>query len=405
MALPQRLMRRLRNRGISPGQQDAFTLVELLVGGVLTVVVVSSLAAIALIAELRMGRDAEVNQVLRDNWSRTIAFISNEAEQAHWIRTPTDPSAYTCPTSRTRLAGSPLLVLEGPPTGVGANNTAIPAWRVVYAVMTNNEPAEWRGFNLLVRCGPPYEAIARSGSTEEDSSRAAVGGNLAYCLQYQPGSATCASAAAPQESVITDQLAQTDPFRVRVFETNPAKGDREALLSLNLSRRSNPNLTYPPLNSSPGNAAIGSTAFTPGFQTQIRTARNPAFDLSNANSCLTSADAAGNQEPPNPTQPPCLVASQSGQRTLRIKEYRLPNGTDLQVNKCTLGPDCEGPKSTGRMDVIYLKGNFRDFTTNQFSPTSTLPCSRSRCYLSSGSQSVTIYDGDVLVFFDRIVRL
>lgn len=391
MALPQRLMRRLRNRGISPGQQDAFTLVELLVGGVLTVVVVSSLAAIALIAELRMGRDAEVNQVLRDNWARTIAFISNEAEQAHWIRTPTDPSAYTCPTSRTRLAGSPLLVLEGPPTGVDANNRAIPAWSVVYAVMTNNQPAEWRGFNLLVRCGPPYEAIARGGAPQ-DSPRGAVGGNLAY-------------SADPQESVITDQLAQTDPFRVRVFETNPAKGDREALLSLNLSRRSNPNLPYPPLNSSPGNAAIGSTAFTPGFQTQIRTTRNPAFDLSNANSCLTSVDAAGNQEPPNPTQPPCLVASQSGQRTLRIKEYRLPNGTDLQVNKCTLGPNCEGPKSTGRMDVIYLKGNFADFRTNQFSPTSTLPCSRSRCYLSSGSQSVTIYDGDVLVFFDRIVRL
>lgn len=403
MRHPYPLMRRVLKGAAAPQRQQAFTLVELLVGGVLSVLVVSSLAAVALIAELRMGRDAEVNQVLRDNWGRTMEFIHNEAQQAYWIRTPTDAAAYPCQTARTRLAGSPLLVLEGPPIRVNGENESIPAWNVVYAVMQNDEPSEWRGFNLLVRCGPPYEANTRP-NTPEGLKRNAVGGNLAYCKRYVADSAACDAFAEPEESVITDQLAQTNPLRVSLYEPTLGK-DREALLSLYLSRRSNPNLTYPPMDSLPGRAATPN-AFLPGFQTQISTKRNPAFDLTEASACNTTLAGDGiNQEPPANAN--CEVTSISilTKRNQKLKEYRLPNGADLQVNRCTLGANCEGPKSTATTDVIYLKGNFDDFTTNQFAKDNPSPCSRSRCYLSNGSQSVTIFDGNVLVFYDRIVRL
>lgn len=346
-----------------------FTLVELLVGGAITVIVVSSLAAIALISELRMGREAEVNQNLRDQWGRALAFINNEAQHAYWIRT----SMTTWPCGNGGVPSGPLLVLEGPPNPT--NNQ--PIWTVAYGVRANGQSTEWRGFNRLVRCGPPFEALQRA-DTPEARRAEALAGNLDYTAQAS-------------ESVISDQLAQENPFETMLFDETLAK-DRDAQLSLFLSRRTG--ASYPPVGT-----------FQTRFHTQVRANRNPGFDVSGNPACATSSDADGNQVP-DPGSCPNQQIKDSLGRTTTIKEHNLPASGTFTVNGCAAQTGCEGSKSSTTTDVIFLQGNLKDFSTKQFSATqSNLPCSRTSCYLSNGKQSVQIYDGDALVFYDGILRL
>jgi hypothetical protein len=346
----------MARRGLSAQRLEGFTLVELLIGSALSVLVVSSLAAIALIAELRMGRDTEVNQSLRNTWSRTLNFISNEAQQANWIRTSIPAtSPYACDPENP--PSSPL-VLEGPPNPA---DPTTPLWQVVYGVRANADATSrrnWRGFNRLVRCGPPFEALAR-GATKE----AGWAGNLSYTE-------------AVAETVIADQLAQTDPLQVSLFDTTDK--DRNAQLSLFLSRGSG--LSYPP------------TASFDGFHTQIRANRNPGFDVAGDPGCVT-VGPADNQQPPAGGNCDPLLSIDSVERKVRIKEYNLPKSGTFAV---------QGQPNT--TDVIYFKGNYASATLVYQSGSSD-PCSRDSCYVSVGQQKVQITEGNVLVFFDRIIRL
>lgn len=350
------------------GRPEAFTLVELLVGTVLSVIVVSSLAAIALIAELRMGRDSEVNQNLRDQWGRTLAFINNEAQHAFWIRTTT--TTWDCGDQGVPQGN--LLVLEGPPNP--ANNN--PTWTVAYGVRANTNSTQWRGFNRLVRCGPPFIT-----NTRQDRTAEALAGNLDLTAQ-------------PTESVIADQLAETNSFQTQLFDQTLAK-DRDANLSLFMSRRTG--LSYPPAG------MFGTT-----FHSQVRANRNPGFDVTGNAACTTTTDADGNEEPPLSGSCPLLPSTDGQVRTTYLKEYNLPASGTLTVNSCQTAqnPNCKGPKSATTVDVVFLKGNFADFKTIQFSASnSNEPCSRSSCYVSNGKQNVQIYDGNILVFYDKILRL
>ena len=364
------LARQARHKNWRP---EAYTMVELMVGIVLSVLVVSSLAAIALISELRMGEETEVNQSLRDQWSRALAFINNEAQHAYWIRTTTT-SAWPC--AGGGMPQGSLLVLEGPPNP--ANNN-LPAWNVFYGVRANGNSTDWRGFNRLVRCGPPFVTTTR---TNTQQTAEALAGNLDYT-------------AAPTESVIADQLAQTNPFQTQLFDQTLAK-DRDAHLSLFMSRSTG--ASYPP-------AAMFGTS----FHTQVRANRNPGFDVTGNPACDTSTSADGNQEPNLQGSCPLLPLKDSLNRTTYVKEYNLPASGTLTVNGCGPNVGCVGPKSTTTIDVVFLKGNNADFTTKQFAapgkPNASEPCSRTSCYLSNGTQNVQIYDGNVLVFYDRIVRL
>ncbi|MFN5463965.1 MAG: PilW family protein [Cyanobacteriota bacterium] len=356
----------------------SFTLVELLVGSVITVIVVSSLAALALISELRLGRDSEVNQNLRDQWGRALAFMNNEAQNAYWIRT----SIAAWPCAGGALPPGPVLVLEGPPNP--ANNNQ-PFWNVVYGVRANGNSTQWRGFNRLVRCGPPFEALRRPDAplpaAQQARRAAALAGNLAFTEQNT-------------ESVIADQLAQDNPLQIQLYDQTLAK-DRDVQLSLFMSRRTG--ASYPP----PG-------MFASAFHTQIRANRNPGFDVTGNPACLTTTDADGNQQP-NSAACPSMPLKDSLGRTTYIKEFNLPSAGTFTVNGCNPNSGCLGPKSSSTIDVIFLKGNFADFTTRQFAApgqaNATGPCSRTSCWLSNGSQNVQIYDGNVLVFYDQILRL
>lgn len=357
---------------LSSKRQAGFTMVELLVGSVITVLVVRSLAALALLSELRLGRDSEVNQSLRDQWGRALTFINNEARHAYWIRTTTA----TWPCGEGGIPAGPLLVLEGPPNP--ANNN-LPYWSVVYGVRANGNSTEWRGLNRLVRCGPPFEALRRDTENPDERRAEALAGNLDYTAQ-------------PSESVIADQLAQDNPFQTQLFDQTLAK-DRDAQLSLFMSRRTG--ASYPP-------AGMYATA----FHTQIRANRNPGFDVSGNPACLTTTDADGNQTP-DPGSCPLVKLTDSLGRTSYIKEFNLPPSGTFTVNRC--GSGCTGSKSSATIDVIFFKGNIADFTTKQFAapgqPNASGPCSRTSCWLSNGKQSAQIYDGNVLVFYDQILRL
>lgn len=356
-------------------RQEAFTLVELLVGTALSVIVVSSLAAIALISELKLGRESEVNQALRDNWGRALSFIRNEAQHADWIRTSV--ADYPCEGG---APASPLLVLQGPPDPTDPTS---PLWQVVYGVRENSAGSrDWRGPNLLVRCGPPFEAIDR-GTIDRATDPTALGkaanaANLTFTGPYK-------------ETVIVDQLRRQDPFQVVIYDQKAGR-DRDAQVRLFLSRNSG--ASYPPANT-----------FSTDYQMQIRANRTPGYGTADPQ-CTTSTNATtGNQEPPETTKcEPIEAIKDSRGRFTTVKNFHLPTSGNLQVNG--VSPSGQGALSTSTIEVIYLNGTYDSFTTKQFAANdSNRPCSRASCYISNGSQSVQIYDGNVLVFTDRVIRL
>jgi hypothetical protein len=368
-------------------RSGAFTLIELVIGASLSVVVVGSLAALALLAELRLGENAEVSQNLRDSWGRTLNFISDEAHNASWIRTDL-PSSITYPsTCNGGVAPTNLLVLEGPPDT--RDDPTKPLWTVIYGVRSNPGTGGWRGHNVLVRCGPPLRDTPPATTTAADLQAAAEEGNLVISRGGSDGKLSFTNY---QEMVITDQLAQDNPFQVVLYDITSGR-DRNARLSLFLSRRQGQ--TYPPPDT------------FQGYHTQIRANRNPGIDILGDPNCVTTLNSdTNNAEPPKGCQP--ITTVDGLLRRNSIKEYNLPATGTFTVNRCgKKGDGCEGPASIENIDVVFLKGRYDDFKKNklQFDQNNNKPCSRTRCYLTNGSQTVTIYDGDVLVFYDRIVHL
>ena len=351
-------------------RQAGFSLVEAIVGAGVTVLVVTALGTFALLAELRLGRESEVNQSLRDTWGRALQFMASEAKNALWIRDSL-PSGYPCGGAAPE---SPL-VLEGPPDPA---DPSTPLWQVVYGVKANASPTEWRGTNLLVRCGPTYRALPRGDSSADREAKALEGD---FDLT-----------APVSESVLADQLAPDNPLRVVLYDITAGR-DRSARVSLFL-RRPAGGATYPPEGS-----------FS-GYHTQLHVSRNPGFNVSGDPACETELDeATGNQEPASSCEP--IKSRDSLLRRSTLKEYNLPASGTFTVNGC--GPGCNGPLSSENTDVVYLKGTYASFSTRQFDadgePNADGPCSRVRCHLSNGTQTVTIHNGDVLVFYDRVVRL
>lgn len=380
-------------------RQPGFSYLELVVAAAISVIVLGSLGAVALISELRLGRDAEVSQSLRDSWGRTLAFIASETQHAYWIRTSL-ASGETYPCSGMTAPSGPLLVLYGPPNPTASDPTN-PSWRVVYGVRENGDSTQWRGLNRLVRCGPPFEEISRENLPESQRAAAlkaaAMGGNLSFTT-------------ASTETVIADQLAEDrqidcppqpqgttivgtcrQPFQARIFDTTAGR-DRDAQLSLYMGRRTGG--VYPP------------PATFPGFHTQIRANRNPGFEITGNPNCATTLDAvSGNNKPPSGAA--CRVTlTDVVNRSYSLQEYNLPASGNLVINRCGVsGDDCNGPETTELIDVIFVKGNYADYTKQYSQADSTRPCSRKSCFLSKQGQNIQIYDGNMLIFYDRIIRI
>jgi hypothetical protein len=376
-----------------PGKgSEAFSLVELIVGAAVSAVLIGSVGGLALVHEMRHNRDSVVNQSLRDSWTRTLAFISNEANQAYWIRTSiTSPPGYPCQGSEP---ANPL-VLDGPPNPA---NPSQPTWRVVYGIRgIGDNSTQWKGVNRLVRCGPPFEQIARSDVDpelrEEALREAALGGNLSYSEDYRETTLTdqlpaIGDSSLPCPTVKYSPSPCRQPFFARVFNTK-APVDRDAQVNLFLRRRSG--RSFPPAANS-------------GFHVLIRANRYPIFDVAGNPNCTTSTDALGNQFPNSTAE---CIRSNVLDSTLRrntVIQYNLSNASgSLRINGC--GLNCTGPRVSEATEVIYFPGRFDDYGTKQFSATDTRPCSRKSCFIQGANHSVQIFDGDMLIFYDRIMRI
>jgi hypothetical protein len=87
-----------------------------------------------------------------------------------------------------------------------------------------------------------------------------------------------------------------------------------------------------------------------------------------------------------------------------LVEYQFKTASgDFRVNGC--GPTCNAARILDVTEIVYMMGLYDDFTIKQFSASDTRPCTRKSCYLKSKSQSLQIFDGNLIVFDDRVMRL
>jgi hypothetical protein len=370
-------------------RQTGFFLADLLVGAAIGSVLVASLGGLALVSEIKFNRNALENQNLQLKWSRSLAFITNEAQQAHWISTvPSLPLGYPC------SGGTPTnpLVLDGPPS---PDNPAVPSWRVVYGVRSNGtNSTQWKGVNRLVRCGPSFETTARDDqplnqATTTDVVEAAVNANLNSESGYQ-------------ETFITDQLPKianitcpTDntpgtcqqPFDVKLFNSSGTR-DRSALINLFLSR---------------GEGHLFPPSSKDRFHAQLYAFRTPGLSPTADSRCQTATNSLGNAEPQNLSA--CQTNREdSSSRQIINKSYNIPTGSGTyRINSC--GPTCDGPFVTDVNEMIYLNAPFSTFSTIQFAANDKRPCNRQSCYLAGDGSRIQIFDGNMLIFTDRVIRL
>jgi hypothetical protein len=367
-----------------------FVLADLLVGAAIGSVLVASLGGLALISEVKYNRKALNNQNLHLKWSRSLAFITNEAQQAHWISTvPSLPLGYPC------SGGTPAntLVLDGPPS---SDDPAVPTWRIVYGVRSNgSNSTQWKGVNRLVRCGPPFEHTARDDQPDQqttgtDVEAASVSANLSSNERYQE---TFIADQLPTIAPIACPTSNTpgtcmQPFDVKLFNTRGIR-DRSALVNLFLSR---------------GDGQLFPIDSRGRFHTQLFAFRAPGVTSSADARCVTQTNSVtGNAEPIDSAA--CLsFADDSSSRRIHRKTYNLAGATGAyRINSC--GPTCDGPLDADVNEMVHFDALSTSFPTLQYSATDTRPCSRQSCYISGNGLSVQIFDGNMLIFTDRFIRL
>ncbi len=151
-------LRRVYPADRSISKATGFTLVELLISGVITVILAAALARIA-VSEVNAQRAQESITRLRSDWSLASDFIEVETQLGD--RLQTDQASPGCGLN----AGNVRLFITGPSN----------SWSTTYAVRAvgNGEETNWRGPFLLVRCGPPFNlngsepAINTAGAVSE----------------------------------------------------------------------------------------------------------------------------------------------------------------------------------------------------------------------------------------------
>lgn len=150
MALPPvtatlRLLRRRRQR--------AFSVVELLVGILISTLVLTA-AVRALLALVQGDRDSQVELNRKDDMGRVLGLMQDEIRNAQRVESG---------GSLTTLSGcstTPLLILRG----------STSAQDLSYGLQASSN-SSWRGPNVLVRCGLPYDNNAALDTTASRSEQ------------------------------------------------------------------------------------------------------------------------------------------------------------------------------------------------------------------------------------------
>jgi hypothetical protein len=131
-----------RLRAPTSGHPAGFSLAELLVGAVISGLV---LAATVLALLSLLGGDRSLQQELnrKDDLSRVLGLLQDEVRNADRV----ESGASLQPLSGCTQTLNPQLILYGTSS----------ATRISYALQARAND-QWRGPNVLVRCGPPYKA-------------------------------------------------------------------------------------------------------------------------------------------------------------------------------------------------------------------------------------------------------
>lgn len=316
---PLRRSRARQLRGRPIGHPGGFSMMELLVGGVISLIVLVA-AVQSLLALVQSDRDTQVELNRKDTLGRVLGLIQDEIRNAQRVESGTLAAplarldSSNCPTSSVQT----VLILRG-----SSGNEDIS-----YGLLTTSG-TNWRGPAVLVRCGPTYN---------------------------NDGALDAGTTASPRrsEQVVMDSL-QSNGFSAT---TLGGSGSIQRHVELTLT-----------------GSAAGSTSST----VQVPISTNMLFGL-NSNgsiSCVGGGSLSSG----------CLDSN--GQ----TKHYRPTLG----------GTDIAG--SASLEDVFYFDGKRSDYTLSETPGSGN--CDHDKCTVRLGAagNSITFYDGDVLIFKDIEIRL
>jgi len=149
---------RLRNRSpLRPSslkQVQGLSLVELLIGVVISIVVLGGSVQL-LVSLIRSDTATQVELNRKDGVSRVLGLLQDEIRNAQRVESGSGLSALTgCTTT-------PLLILRGRTAGED----------ISYGLLVEATSAAWRGPSRLVRCGLPYNTNGQLDTTATRSEQ------------------------------------------------------------------------------------------------------------------------------------------------------------------------------------------------------------------------------------------
>ena len=297
-----------RPRG--PRRCQGLTLVELLIGLGISIVVLG--AAVRLLVSLIQGDTAnQVELNRKEDVSRVLGLLQDEIRSASRVESGANLATLSGCTS------TPLLILRG---GTSAEDLS-------YGLRAQAADTTWRGPNVLVRCGLPYNS---SGTLDTTASRT--------------------------EQVVLDSLAASGFTASTLGGSGTISRNVQLTLISRASGTSITNALQVPINSNQvyGMVSSGATVCPDG----------------------TGSVSTG-----------CLD----------------PNGEAMHYKPNLGGSDITG--TPNMEDIFYFDGKRADYSLNRSSGNGT--CTNEQCTVrqGSGGNSITFFDGDVIVFKDQQIRL
>jgi prepilin-type N-terminal cleavage/methylation domain-containing protein len=186
---------RAPGRGV-PSRQQGFSILEVLLALAASTVLATGIGSL-MVSGVRSQARVETYNRLQSSWYQAANVLEAEAALAERIQSATAAS-----TGCANLAPADVkLVLVGP-----AN-----AWRTYYGVrsLSTTEATTWYGPNLLVRCGQPFRADAKTPTID--------------------------TSGAVSEGVVADGLPNATSFTVTLASANSASGEISRAATVNLT--------------------------------------------------------------------------------------------------------------------------------------------------------------------------
>lgn len=333
-------------------RSPAFTLVELLIALALTGMAISVIGGI-IISQLRENVAQERQKQLVDDWSQVANFINEDifsAERAYPIEDSAGASRVI------NLASNGVCGFSSEQIKLSLVRADASTY-ITYAVVpvTNSDITTWRGPYLLKRCGP----LNTNGEIEGTTRSATLTGNLSSSSAFSAnrGMNALGGALAARDVRIRMTLSEGS-----ISHSGELGGQARVSPSYNL---------FSDERTTGSSCGLSSkqTALLCGSGVLEFTQENCPEYLGTAitRSSVTNADNN------------CGLS--------RVHQYK-PSGDATII----------GSSNSTIEDAIYFPNNVSDYTISA-------PCDRTSCTISSPGGTVSITQGNVLIFLDREIRL